>query len=363
MTDSTVAEPTTSVRSIVSRLRPLLLLFVGIGLLYIVQEQVFDVLSSADRLSEIRFVWFVAMAALEFVSFVCMWILIRELLPGTSLFLIATSQLVSNSLSRTVPGGAAVGGATMYRMLSVVGISPRQAATAMATTSILSNIWLFSIPAIAAVLAVLGAPVPESLVPAAFAGALLFTLLLTVGLVVLAFPGPLKLVGDFVDGLARSLGTMMKRDWSFDSEILLDERKRLVEVLGSRGWQTLSAAAANWAFDYLALVAALFAAGAEPNLSMTLLAFVLTAVLGMIPLTPGGVGFVEVGLYSILVLSGIPAAEAGLATVAYRTVSLLLPILAGAVAWPFYKARYQVNLMGPNEPRSYSIDEPTERAA
>ena len=56
----------------------------------------------------------------------------------------------------------------------------------------------------------------------------------------------------------------------------------------------------NWLFDYLALLAALTAVGSRPRPSLVLLAYVAAALLGMIPITPGGLGFVEAGLAATL---------------------------------------------------------------
>ena len=64
------------------------------------------------------------------------------------------------------------------------------------------------------------------------------------------------------------------------------------------------------------------------------------AVLGMIPLTPGGLGFVEAGLTGTLTLAGIPAAKAVLATLAYRLVSYWLPLVAGPVAAVVHVRRF-----------------------
>ena len=101
------------------------------------------------------------------------------------------------------------------------------------------------------------------------------------------------------------------------------------------------AAAGNWAFDYLALISALYAVGANPRLSLVLLAYAGAAVLSMIPITPGGFGFVEAGLVWLLVVSGISAQNALLATAAYRAVSLLFPVLMAAPAFLAYRARYR----------------------
>lgn len=317
-----------------------IMLAVGLTLLYFVQRRLADVFSSAERLRHVNVGWFVVMVGCEVVSFAFMWGLIKLVLPRLSWFVAATSHLVANSVSRVVPGGAAVGGATFYRMLSVSGVESPRAASAMAATGVLSNAFLFAIPAVAGLLALAGAPVPERFVPAAIAGGLFFGVLLLVGVLAVAWTTPLSVVGRLVGIVVELVGRMVGRPWTFDPQRLLDERARLVEVLESRWPQTMAAAAGNWAFDYLALIAALYAVGAEPRLSLVLLAFAVAAVLGMVPFTPGGVGFVEVGLYSSLIITGIPAREAALATVAYRLVSLGLPVLAGPLAWVAFRRRY-----------------------
>jgi hypothetical protein len=71
-----------------------------------------------------------------------------------------------------------------------------------------------------------------------------------------------------------------------------------------------------------------------------LLAFAASAVLGMIPITPGGLGFVEAGLTAMLTLSGIPATDALLATLAYRMFQYWLPIPAGFFAYLLFRRRY-----------------------
>jgi putative heme transporter len=63
-----------------------------------------------------------------------------------------------------------------------------------------------------------------------------------------------------------------------------------------------------------------------------LLAFFTAQLLGTLPLTPGGLGFVEAGLTGTLALAGVGAGAAVVATLAYRLVSFWLPIPAGAVA-------------------------------
>ena len=92
--------------------------------------------------------------------------------------------------------------------------------------------------------------------------------------------------------------------------------------------------------DYLALIACLRAVGTEPNPSLVLLAYVAASLLGMLPFTPGGLGFVEAGLVGMLVLAGVGATDAAVATLAYRLVSFWLPIPVGGGGWALFRYRY-----------------------
>jgi uncharacterized membrane protein YbhN (UPF0104 family) len=275
------------------------------------------------------------------------WWLIRIALPRVNWFVAATSQLVSNAVSRVIPGGAAVGGATLYRMLSVSGVQQSEAGGALAATSVLSTAALVAIPATGFVMAVLGAPIPEALWPAAAAGGVLLILLVAIGSVGVGFDRPLLLVGRVIDAVLRWVSSKWGRPHSLDGASLLAERDRMVEVLGPNWPKAITAAALNWVFDYLALVAALYAVGADPRLSLVLLAYAGAAVLSMIPVTPGGLGFVEVGLIWLLVVSGIPRQNAEIATIAYRAVSLLLPILCGVPAWLAHRRRFGQDQLAP----------------
>jgi uncharacterized protein (TIRG00374 family) len=114
----------------------------------------------------------------------------------------------------------------------------------------------------------------------------------------------------------------------------------MVSSLGARWRSALLAAVGNWLLDYFALVCALKACGVDPRMSLVLLAYAVAAVLGMVPITPGGVGFVEAGLTAMLVLAGVPSEKALLATLAYRIASYWLPLPAGLGAHFLFRHRY-----------------------
>jgi uncharacterized protein (TIRG00374 family) len=61
----------------------------------------------------------------------------------------------------------------------------------------------------------------------------------------------------------------------------------------------------------------------------------------MIPLTPGGLGFVEAGLTGMLALAGVAGAAAAVATLAYRLIAFWLPIPAGGLAYVAFRREYR----------------------
>jgi uncharacterized protein (TIRG00374 family) len=122
---------------------------------------------------------------------------------------------------------------------------------------------------------------------------------------------------------------------------LLTQRNEIREMLGRQWRQAVLLAAGRLAFDYLCLLAALQATGGSPRPSLVLVAYAVSGIVGMIPVTPGGLGIVEASLAGLLVLAGTDSSQAALATLAYRLASYWLPLLAGPVAYGAFHLRYR----------------------
>ena len=308
--------------------------------LYGLAPELLDMWTTVPRLLGLSLVWFAVMLALTAGSYACVWWLTRIALPQVSWFVAATSQLVSNAVAKTVPGGAALGAATGFRMLSVSGVNRGTAGAALTATAIISNGVLFMLPLVALLISILGAPVPNGLDRVAWGGAALFLLMLAVGFVLVRFHRPLIALGNLLERVSTPILRKLKRSGGPTAEGLVQQRDLMVDGLGARWKTALLAAVGNWLLDYFTLVCALMAVGVTPRFSLVLLAYGASAVLAMIPLTPGGLGFVEAGLTAMLVLAGVPSDQALLATLAYRVVSYWLPLPAGLVAHVLFRRRY-----------------------
>lgn len=320
-------------------LRAMFLLVGGISL-YFFLPTILDLFATAPQLESVKWRWFLLMALLMSGAFASQWALTRIAAPGISWFVASTAQLTSNAAVKVIPGGVVAGGAFYFQMLAVSGVPMGTALAALAAVGILSNLVLLALPAVALVIALVTVPIPDGMLPVAIAGTILFIAMFTVTVVVVRFDKPLYMVGWAAQHVVEWAARLFKRDWSLTAEDIIARRDEVVASLGRRWHKALGVAIANWLLDYATLVAALLAVGAEPNPSLVLLAFAGAAVLGMIPITPGGLGFVEAGLVGMLTIAGIPAGDALLATLAYRLFQFWLPIPAGFVAYFLFRRTY-----------------------
>ncbi len=321
-------------------LRRIALLAVTGVSLYLVAPALLDTFSSWQRLRDI---WPGAVAlivALEFASLACVCLLQRLALQRPRWLPVVTSQLAGNAATKIVPGGGAVGSALQYGMLRKAGLPGASTVSGLTAANLLSFGTLFVLPLLAVPAILLGPPVPEDLLQGLWVALGALAILFAFGAVLLIADRPLRRVGAAIQAVRNSL---LRKRAPIEGlpERLVRERDLILGVLGRRRWEALAGSIGRWLFDYGALLVAVRAVGSDSRALLVLLAFVTAQVLAQIPVTPGGLGFVEAGLTAMLVLAGVGAADAALATFAYRLASYWLPLPAGAAAWGIHAWRYR----------------------
>jgi hypothetical protein len=307
--------------------------------LYLVAPSLVEVLGSWDDLDQLSPAWLGLMAALQAGVMACVWVLQYQAMRGPSWPAVISSQLAGNALAKVAPGGGAVGGALQYRMLVQAGLPRSRAVTGLTAVNLLTFAAVLAMPVLA-VPAILRGGVSRDLLEAAAVGLAVFVALFAVGAVLIAYDGALVWVGRVIQRVRNRLrrGSEPLRHLP---ERLLRERDRIVGTLGPRWKRALAATSGRWALDYATLLAALAAVGSQPRPSLVLLAFCGAQVLAQIPITPGGLGFVEAGLTAMLALAGVSAGAAVLATFAYRLFSYWLPLPVGLAAFGWHARRYR----------------------
>lgn len=323
------------------------MLAVGGVALYTLWPGLIEVFSSWRGLLQVDPIWFLLMLAAEAASFVCVWALMRLAFNVREWFYTVSSQLASNAFSRIVPGGAAAGGGMQYQMLVRSGMDGARVGTALTALSLITTAGVVALPLLSLPALLSGIAIQPQLAGAAWLGVGVFVLMAAAGAVALFFDRPLVLVGRLVQGL-RNLLRRRRAPLRDLPQRLLVERDLIARTLGARWGLALLLAVGRPLLDYVALLVALTAVGAAPRPSLVLLAYVVGALAGMIPITPGGLGFVEAGLAGTLALAGVGAAQVTLAILAYRLVSYWLPLPVGGVAYLLYRRR--VEGRGPGGP-------------
>ena len=142
-------------------------------------------------------------------------------------------------------------------------------------------------------------------------------------------------VGDGAARLTSAAGRLLHKapvEWNGASFVHF--RDESIELIRRR-WPLTAATLAGHLTVFVVLVVSLRAVGVthtEVTIVEAFAAWTLARILGAIPITPGGVGFVELGLTAVLVAFGASNAEAVAATMIYRFLTVVPTVLLGLVA-------------------------------
>jgi uncharacterized protein (TIRG00374 family) len=316
-----------------------LVIVVAGAAIYLVLPELIAVFGAWPRLSTLNPVWFAVALAAELLSFTCNFALQRLALRTTGWFAVVTAGLAGNAVTDSLPGGDAAGAAVQFSMLATAGFDTDTAVGGLTTFSLIGIGGLLALPIFALPAILAGAPVSRGLFNTAMLGIAGFVLYAIFGAIVLHTDWPLATLGRLAQRLWNWI-TRGRRPLVGLDKRLLAERDTIRTVLDRKWWQAVLLTAGRLGFDFGCLLAALRATGADPRPSLVLLAYSAAGIVALLPLTPGGLGIVEASLSGLLILAGVHAAYAFLATLAYRIASYWLPLLAGPPAYLLFRHRY-----------------------
>lgn len=317
--------------------------------LYLVAPSLLDTLGSWRDVQRFQPLWLVGMLLLQGASYTCLWFLQRLALRPVAMAPVITSQLAGNALGKIAPGGGALGAALQYRMLVQAGVQREKAVGGIAVVNVMTFAMVLALPVLT-IPTLLRGGVDQNLVEVALVGLIVFAVLAVLGSVMLAGDTLLTWVGRTAQRIRNRLRRGAPPLTGLPRR-LLRERDRILATFGPRWKRALAATVGRWAFDFATLLAALAAVNASPKPGLVLLAFCAAQVLAQIPLTPGGLGFVEAGLTGMLTLAGVSPGDAVLATFAYRLFSYWLPLPLGLVGVVGHRRIIaQMDRSGPSSP-------------
>jgi len=322
------------------RIRPAVLLVLGGVAIYLLLPSLLAVFGSWRTLAHLDWPFAVLVLVAEAAASVCVWELDRIALHTRAWFPVATAQLAGNAAGRVLPGGGATATAVAAAMLRRAGVDTGRAVAGFGVSTALQIGTTLALPVLALPAILGGAPINHSLAAAAYLGVAVLALLAIVATAAFVSDRPLALAGRLIERVLNAT-VRRRRPVTGVAAELLRERDFIRETLGRRWKAALASGAGSTAFDYVALLAALRAVGANPQPSLVLLAYTSAELLALVPVTPGGLGFVEAGLVGTLTLAGVPGRDALAATLLYRIVAYWLPLPAGGIAYVLFRHRYE----------------------
>jgi uncharacterized protein (TIRG00374 family) len=264
--------------------------------------------------------------------------------PGLRFREAAVGSLASTAISNTLPGGAALGIGVTVSMHRSWGYTGGEIALAGVVSGIWNNFVKLGLPVVAlACLAATGG-VGAGLTTAAIVGMLVLTA------AVIAFAMLLR-----NERLARRIGLRSQRVVSTPMRWLHKQppqhwddaaarfRERTIGLLRGRALRITAATIGSHLSLYLVLLVALRDVGvSEDDVSWAkvLAAFAFVRLLSAVPVTPGGLGVVELGLTAALGtgLDDATQNRVAAAVLVYRFLTWFAPIPLGMVSWLFWRS-------------------------
>jgi hypothetical protein len=288
-----------------------------------------DVSGAAAALRDARPPLLVMAVACESATFVSAWALQRLVLRARSWGQIAVPQLVGNAASNVLPAGSAVGSVLQIRLLTRRGIDLTRAIVSLAFAGMLTLLaGLVLFPVIALIPLGDNKVSPVAGIPLAI---VFLAVLAPVFVVALRGERPTRWLARNCQGMLKRVARTHAPDDLADR--IVHERDEIRDALRGRT-VFVSAAATGYSLgDYFALYASLLAVGMRPSPAVVLVAFMAANAAGLVPFTPGGLGFVEAGLTGTLVLAGASPEQALAAVTIYRLVSCWIPVAVGVTAY------------------------------
>jgi putative heme transporter len=287
--------------------------------------------------------WLAALTAatvLNLATFAPPW---KAALPGLSFLSAFVLTQVSTALSLVVPGGAAVGIAGSFGILRRWGFRSRDIGRGVTLVSLWSQFANLSYPVVAVFLLAVEGSSSAVLSTAAFVGAAVLGIAVAALGAVLASRGAASAIGELAAQLTDwGLRKFRRGPVAWGGESFERFRLEAADLLRRR-WHVLTLATyAGTLSVFLVLLVSLRAfdvPASEVTVIEAFAAWSLARLLGTIPITPGGIGVVELSLTATLVGFGGSNASVVAAVLVYRFLTMVPTIVIGLAVTPSLNRR------------------------
>jgi putative heme transporter len=269
------------------------------------------------------------------------WLVLLASLPGSNVWQAIKVNQTSTAVANTAPGGAALGLGVTYAMLSTYGFPRSRISLSILATGVWNNFIKLGMPVVALAILALEGGTNAPLISASLVGVAVLAGAVALFAMMLRSDRLAYEIGARTGRLvSRALGLFGKPPRSSWGESAVRFRGEVIELVRER-WAALTAASVvSHVTLYVVLLVSLRSVGVsqeEVGWAQALAAFAFIRLISALPITPGGLGVVELGLTAALVSAGGPRAGVVAAILVFRALTYALPIPLGLVTYIKWK--------------------------
>ncbi len=328
-----------------SRRKAILRFALGIALAAVVFAEILPRIASygsvAHQLGTVSLAWGLALAAATLLDILTTPLPWQAVIPKLPFLPALAFTQASTALTTVLPGGAPLGMALSFAFLRRLRVDRAQAAFGVALTGIWSQVMILVYPLVGAILVFATGQLSTSTAVIAAVSAAAGALIVGLAVAALRSERAARWLGDVSARIAARVARLFHRrppGWS--GEALVRVRAERL-VLLRRRWPRLTVATlGNQLTAFLVFEFCLRAVGISPGnlpLSEAFLGWAIGRVLTSLPLTPGGIGVVELGMIGTLVGFGASHEHVVAAVLLYRGLIVLPTLVIGLVSIPLLR--------------------------
>jgi len=262
-------------------------------------------------------------------------------MPGLRMREAAVATEASTAVSNTVPGGGAIGIGLNYAMFSSWGFSKSRTSVSLLVSGVWNNFAKLGLPVLAlALLALQGSPSGGRVAAGLLGVGALVAAVVVLWLILRSEQSAIRVglaAGRVASALRRPFGRGPVHGWELATAKF---RTRTIALVRARWLYITVVTVVSHLSLFLVLLLALRhvgVTGAEVSWIEALAVFAFARLLTAIPITPGGLGVVEVALITGLAAAGGDRALVAAAVLVFRALTYVLPIPLGLAAYVFWR--------------------------
>lgn len=269
--------------------------------------------------------------------------MILAALPGLTLLRAFVVGQISTAVSNTLPAGSAIGVGVTYSMFSSFGFDSGSIAIASVVTGLWNTFVKLGLPVVALAILTIGGSSNPALQSAAVTGVAILAGAIVLLALILSSESIARIAGERLGIIASKLGRPFKLgpflDWA---DGLADFRAQSIDLLRKR-WLVITVVTLTSQLSLFALLLMALrhmgVSAADVSGPEALAAFSIVRLVTAVPLTPGNIGIVEVGLAAALAVAGGVESLVVAAVLIYRALSYLLQVPLGLVAYAIWRSK------------------------